>query len=69
VRELADGNNKVTIMLIGNKTDLPHKRAVSTEEGEQFARENGLAFMETSAKTRHNVDPVMNSKTPHTLIR
>ncbi|KAM0822178.1 hypothetical protein ACQ4PT_071666 [Festuca glaucescens] len=57
VRELADGNNNVTIMLVGNKTDLAHKRAVSTEEGEQFARENGLSFMETSAKTRHNVDP------------
>jgi Ras-related protein Rab-2A len=62
VRELADGNNNLTIMLVGNKTDLAHKRVVSTEEGEQFARENGLAFMETSAKTRHNVDQVINSK-------
>ncbi|KAM0882305.1 hypothetical protein ACQ4PT_032410 [Festuca glaucescens] len=56
VRQGADGNNNVTIMLVGNKTDLSHKRVVSTEEGEQFARENGLAFIETSAKTRHNVD-------------
>ncbi|XP_047051717.1 ras-related protein Rab-2-B-like [Lolium rigidum] len=56
VRQGADGNNNVTIMLVGNKTDISHKRVVSTEEGEQFARENGLAFMETSAKTRHNVD-------------
>ncbi|CAK9231844.1 unnamed protein product [Sphagnum jensenii] len=30
-------------------------RAVSTE-GEQFAKENGLVFMETSAKTAHNVE-------------
>jgi GTPase SAR1 family protein len=62
VRQGADGNNNVTIMLVGNKTDLSHKRVVSTEEGEQFARENGLAFVETSAKTRHNVDQVINSK-------
>lgn len=33
-----------------------HRRAVSTEEGEQFAREHGLVFMETSAKTAHNVE-------------
>ena len=29
---------------------------MSTEEGERFARENGLIFMETSAKTAHNVE-------------
>jgi Ras-related protein Rab-2A len=46
----------MTIMLIGNKSDLAHRRAVSTEEGEQFAKENGLVFMETSAKTAHNVE-------------
>ncbi|KAM0833890.1 hypothetical protein ACQ4PT_063981 [Festuca glaucescens] len=56
VRQGSDGNNNVTIMLVGNKTDLSHKRVVSTEEGEQFARDNGLVFIETSAKTRHNVD-------------
>lgn len=35
---------------------VQHRRAVSTEEGEQFAREHGLVFMETSAKTAHNVE-------------
>jgi Ras-related protein Rab-2A len=49
-------NSNMTIMLIGNKSDLAHRRAVSTEEGEQFAKENGLVFMETSAKTAHNVE-------------
>ncbi|KAF7059377.1 hypothetical protein CFC21_066290 [Triticum aestivum] len=56
MREQADGNNNITIMLVGNKSDLGQRRAVSTEEGEQFAKENGLAFMETSARTRHNVE-------------
>ncbi|KAG6423760.1 hypothetical protein SASPL_114163 [Salvia splendens] len=46
----------MTIMLIGNKCDLAHRRAVSTEEGEQFAKENGLVFMEASAKTAQNVE-------------
>ncbi|KAK9152343.1 hypothetical protein Syun_010652 [Stephania yunnanensis] len=49
-------NANMTIMLIGNKCDLAHRRAVSTEEGEQFAKENGLIFMEASAKTAQNVE-------------
>lgn len=49
----------MTIMLIGNKCDLAHRRAVSTEEGEQFAKEHGLIFMEASAKTAQNVEEVL----------
>ena len=37
---------------------MQHRRAVSTEEGEQFAKEHGLVFLETSAKTAHNVEEV-----------
>lgn len=51
-----NGNPNMTIMLIGNKSDLEHRRAVSTKEGELFAQENGLVFMETSAKTAANVE-------------
>ncbi|CAN7118705.1 unnamed protein product, partial [Brassica rapa subsp. narinosa] len=54
VRQHANGN--MTIMLIGNKCDLAHRRAVTTEEGEQFAKEHGLIFMEASAKTAQNVE-------------
>jgi hypothetical protein len=32
---------------------------VSYEEGEQFAKEHGLIFMEASAKTAQNVEEVM----------
>lgn len=48
-------NPKMVIMLIGNKSDL-EKREVSYEEGEKFAQENGLIFLETSAKTAQNVE-------------
>lgn len=48
----------MTIMLIGNKSDLEHRRAVSTKEGEIFAQENGLIFLETSAKSAANVETV-----------
>lgn len=52
----ANSNTAITIMLIGNKCDLDSKRQVSREEGEAFAKEHGLVFMETSAKTAQNVD-------------
>jgi len=48
-------NPKMVIMLIGNKSDL-EKREVSYEEGEKFAKDNGLIFLETSAKTAQNVE-------------
>lgn len=37
-------------------SDLEIKREVKKEEGEAFAREHGLIFMETSAKTATNVE-------------
>ena len=43
-------------MLIGNKSDLGQRRAVTVEEGEAFAKEHGLLFMEASAKTASNVE-------------
>ena len=53
-----NGNPDMTIMLIGNKCDLDARRQVSTEEGDRFAKENGLIFMETSAKTAMNVNDI-----------
>ena len=46
----------MTVMLIGNKGDLDTRRQVSTEEGERFAKEHDLVFLETSAKTSYNVE-------------
>ena len=44
------------IILVGNKCDLDNERMVSREEGEQLARSFGCKFIETSAKSRINVD-------------
>jgi len=62
-------NANTTIMLIGNKSDLEAKRAVSTEEGEAFAKANGLFFMETSAKTSANVEEVTKKKISCAYLR
>ncbi|CAG0904524.1 unnamed protein product, partial [Darwinula stevensoni] len=45
----------IAIMLVGNKRDLRHLRAVSTEEAKAFAKENNLFFIETSAFDDTNV--------------
>lgn len=44
------------IILVGNKCDLEGERQVSREEGAQLARQYGCKFIETSAKSRINVD-------------
>jgi len=44
------------IMLVGNKSDLRHLRAVPTEEAKEFASQNGLSFIETSALDASNVE-------------
>jgi len=54
-------NSNMVIMLIGNKSDLEARRDVKKEEGEAFAREHGLIFMETSAKTAANVEEAFNN--------
>jgi Ras-related protein Rab-2A len=51
----AYSDQKTVITLIGNKSDLP-RREVAYEEGEQFAKDNGLVFLETSAKTTDHVE-------------
>jgi len=62
-------NDKTLIILIGNKTDLGDKREVSTEEGERFAKENGIFFMETSAKTAFNVEAAFHKTAEEILGR
>eukprot|EP01033_Poteriospumella_lacustris_P013182 gene13181-9445_t len=50
LKELKDhAESNIVIMLVGNKSDLRHKRAVSTEDAMAFAERNNLAFIETSA--------------------
>lgn len=48
-------NSTMTIMLIGNKSDLDGRRAVTYSEGKNFAEQHGLIFLETSAKNDDNV--------------
>jgi len=48
--------DKVPVVLVGNKCDLESERQVTTNEGNDLARNFGCPFLETSAKTRINVE-------------
>ncbi|KAK6471458.1 ras-related protein Rab-11A [Huso huso] len=54
LRDHADSN--IVIMLVGNKSDLRHLRAVPTDEARAFSEKNGLSFIETSALDSSNVE-------------
>ena len=61
VRELQrQGNPDLIVALAGNKADLAGQRAVEPSEAQGYADENGLYFIETSAKTSVNVGDLFN---------
>ena len=49
-------SDAVPVVLVGNKIDRVHEREVETKHGEQLAQRLGCAFVETSAKTRENLE-------------
>merc|ERR1712111_272057 len=57
VKELQrQASPNIVIALSGNKADLTTNRIVEYDEASAYAEENGLLFMETSAKTALNVN-------------
>ena len=54
LRDHTDAN--IVVMLVGNKADLRHLRAVSTEDSTTFAERENTFFMETSALESMNVE-------------
>ena len=57
LKELRDHtDSNIVIMLVGNKADLRHLRAVSVEDAQAFAERERTFFMETSALESLNVE-------------
>lgn len=50
----------IVIALAGNKADLKTGRVIQYGEAKQYAEENRLLFMETSAKTNANVNEIFS---------
>ena len=75
VRQHADPH--LTCILVGNKTDLcsddagPAKRnrEVPTEDAELWAKEEGLLFVETSARSGENVELAFEQATRDILVK
>ncbi|KAI6229012.1 Ras-related protein Rab-17 [Aphelenchoides fujianensis] len=59
VKELQrQASPSIVIALAGNKADLAAKRVVEYEEAQAYAEDNGLLFLETSAKSSMNVQDI-----------
>lgn len=63
----------VPMILVGNKCDLEDERVVGKDQGQNLARQFNCAFLETSAKSKINVNEIfydlvrqINKKNPET---
>jgi small GTP-binding protein len=62
LKELRENvNPDILVILVGNKSDLSDKRAVSTDEGIGFSKSQSLLFIETSARDATNVQEAFTS--------
>ena len=50
------GDKNITLLLVGNKSDLEEKRQITKENGEEKAKSFNLGFIETSACSGDNID-------------
>jgi GTPase KRas protein len=66
--------SRPTFVLVGNQSDKVLEREVLKAEGVALAKSFGCSFMETSAKTAHNVELLFDNlirilhNTPQTVI-
>jgi len=58
-----NASKTITITLVGNKADKINNREVGTAEGYLFAKNLGIPFIETSAKTSMNIDKLFQQLT------
>eukprot|EP01105_Mastigella_eilhardi_P012255 TRINITY_DN2813_c0_g1_i1.p1 TRINITY_DN2813_c0_g1~~TRINITY_DN2813_c0_g1_i1.p1 ORF type:complete len:137 (-),score=20.01 TRINITY_DN2813_c0_g1_i1:138-548(-) len=53
---LQQNTGPISMILVGNKSDLVDKKVVDTSRGEALAKEMGVPFFEASAKNSDNVE-------------
>eukprot|EP01128_Nolandella_sp_AFSM9_P001382 TRINITY_DN11517_c0_g1_i1.p1 TRINITY_DN11517_c0_g1~~TRINITY_DN11517_c0_g1_i1.p1 ORF type:complete len:217 (-),score=47.56 TRINITY_DN11517_c0_g1_i1:106-732(-) len=58
-----NGDTNLTMLLVGNKCDLEEEREVSYAEGKAFADEQGIEFIEVSAKSGTNIEAAFERTT------
>ena len=55
-----NAEEKISVVLVGNKTDLESERKISLEQGKEKAELFKLAFIETSALNGNNIEKAFN---------
>lgn len=60
IKEIQSTLNDCFIILVGNKLDIEHLRQVSYGEANEYAYEQNITYIETSAKSSHNVNKVFD---------
>jgi Ras-related protein Rab-1A len=61
IKLIQETNNMIPFTLAGNKCDLKKERVVEEEEVRKLSEENGIVYMETSAKYGINVMDCVNN--------
>ena len=61
VSEVNKFNSNIYLTLVGNKCDLDDERKISYEEAKNYAEENNIFYIETSAKENKNVSELMDN--------
>lgn len=59
---IKEAKKNVIFVVVGNKIDLKEQRAVSTDEGKEFAKNNGFIFAEVSAKTGDGIKDLFETQ-------
>lgn len=62
ILRVKNGGTNIPAILVGNKIDLAERRKVTPEEAQQKARSWSILYIETSAKTKFNVDKVKKTR-------
>ncbi|XP_065430690.1 ras-related protein Rab-13 isoform X1 [Chrysemys picta bellii] len=66
---LQNASAGVERLLLGNKCDMETKRKVQRESAEKLAKEHGIRFFETSAKSSVNVEEAFNTLAQDILLK
>jgi small GTP-binding protein len=53
--------NNPCMTLVGNKSDLNHRRNVSKDEGQRLAYRYNMVFIETSARNKEHIDDIFSN--------
>eukprot|EP01095_Lingulamoeba_sp_RSL-Kostka_P005182 TRINITY_DN1651_c0_g1_i1.p1 TRINITY_DN1651_c0_g1~~TRINITY_DN1651_c0_g1_i1.p1 ORF type:complete len:192 (+),score=48.87 TRINITY_DN1651_c0_g1_i1:126-701(+) len=61
-KRVKDSDN-IPMVIVGNKSDLVHERAITSSQAEALAHKVGAVYFETSAKTCEGINEIFTSVT------